>query len=91
VGPCTVVDGPWGVALNSPNLYVSNFGTDQVLIFNVHTGEYKGALGNSEILDSPEVRFLLLALLWLSPVFQASCEFKFDVGWTKNHVSLERG
>ena len=52
--PCARLDGPWGMAVRSGQLYVSSFGTDQVLVFNASTGEYATAFGNSEELDCPE-------------------------------------
>ena len=52
--PCARLDGPWGMAVRGEQLFVSSFGTDQILVFNASTGEYATSFGNSEELDCPE-------------------------------------
>ena len=51
---CAVLNGPWGLAADSEGrLFVASFGSDQVLAFS-DEGEFLGAVGDSESLDSPE-------------------------------------
>jgi hypothetical protein len=38
--------GPWGLAQAGGLLYVSSFGSDQILVFNVISGEFIDALGD---------------------------------------------
>ena len=51
---CSIMDGPWGLAHRDGVLYVSSFGSDQIMLFDVATGEYLGAFGNEEELNCPE-------------------------------------
>lgn len=51
---CAILNGPWGLAADREGrIFVASFGSDQVLVFS-HEGEFLGALGDSESLDSPE-------------------------------------
>ena len=52
--PCSVLDGPWGLEHFNRKLFVSSFSSDQILVFNITTGEYISAFGNSVELNCPE-------------------------------------
>ena len=56
--PCAIMDGPWGLAhrevRNGGLLFVSSFGSDQILLFDSSSGDYIGAFGNEEQLNCPE-------------------------------------
>ena len=51
---CGILNGPWGLAYARGLLYVSSFGSDQVLVFEASSGRFLDALGDSDSLDSPE-------------------------------------
>ena len=51
---CGVINGPWGMAIYNNNIYISSFGSDQILIFNIHTKEFITSFGDSDHLDCPE-------------------------------------
>lgn len=54
---CGIVDGPWGMIIFNSTLYVSSFGSDQVLLFslsNHNFGKFIDSFGDSEFLDCPE-------------------------------------
>jgi len=54
---CGIVEGPWGMVAYNQSLYVTQFGSDQVLLFSLHThnfGWFIDAFGDSESLDCPE-------------------------------------
>ena len=51
---CAILNGPWGLAHAHGRLYVSSFGSDQILVFEVSTGRFLDALGDPSVLDSPE-------------------------------------
>ena len=51
---CAILDGPWGLASKGGFLFVSSFGTDQILVFNTSTGKYVSTFGDSTSLDCPE-------------------------------------
>ena len=52
--PCALLDGPWGLAQLGNELFVASFSTDQILVFDINTGEYLTVFGNEEELNSPE-------------------------------------
>ena len=52
--PCATLDGPWGLAERRGRLYVANFGTDHVLVFNVTDRAFVAAFGGSTVLNCPE-------------------------------------
>lgn len=51
---CGILDGPWGMAITNDKFYVTSFGSDQVLVFTVSTGEFIDAFGDADTLDCPE-------------------------------------
>ena len=54
---CGIVEGPWGMVAHNHTLYVTQFGSDQVLLFSLHShnfGWFIDAFGDSESLDCPE-------------------------------------
>ena len=52
---CAILNGPWGLAADrSGRLFVSSFGSDQILVFDDQSGEFLDSLGDSTSLDSPE-------------------------------------
>ncbi len=50
---CGVVDSPWGLLASAGRVFVSSFGSDQVLVFS-EAGAYIGHMGSSAILDCPQ-------------------------------------
>jgi len=46
--------GPWGLAHANGRLFVSSFGSDQILVFESATGRFLDALGDPSVIDSPE-------------------------------------
>lgn len=51
---CAILNGPWGLAHSMGHLFVSSFGSDQVLVFEASSGRFLDAFGDSGSLDSPE-------------------------------------
>ena len=54
---CGIVDGPTGMLTHDQTLYVSSFGSDQILMFSLQNhnfGSFIDAFGDSEYLDCPE-------------------------------------
>ena len=51
---CAILDGAWGLASYRSTLFVSSFGSDQVLAFDRKTRAFLYALGGGGSLDSPE-------------------------------------
>jgi len=52
--PCAVLDGPWGMAARRGQLFVSSFGTDHVMVFDLASRAFVAAFGGSTVLDCPE-------------------------------------
>ena len=50
---CGVVDSPWGLLHEGGRVFVSSFGSDQVLVFST-AGAYLGHMGSSTVLDCPQ-------------------------------------
>lgn len=51
---CGTVDGPWGLTAYNSTLFVSSFGSDQILVFSMPDSRFIHAFGNSDTLDCPE-------------------------------------
>lgn len=54
---CGIVDGPWGMRAFNDSLYVSSFGSDQILVFSLkgnNFGWFIDSFGDSDHLDCPE-------------------------------------
>jgi len=51
---CAILNGPWGLAHTMGRLFVSSFGSDQILVFEASSGRFIDAFGDSGSLDSPE-------------------------------------
>ena len=51
---CGTIDGPWGLTAFNNSLYISSFGSDQILIFSILNGKFIHAFGDSDTLDCPE-------------------------------------
>lgn len=54
---CGIVEGPWGITSYNETLYVTQFGSDQVLVFSLcahNFGWFIDSFGDSEYLDCPE-------------------------------------
>lgn len=60
------LDGPWGLVLEGGTLYVASFATDEILRFNVSSGDFLGRFGNEVELNCPEVRTMINLLLALN-------------------------
>ena len=53
-GSCGIVDGPWGLAVYNNSLFVSSFGSDQILVYSIFNRRLLAVFGDSEHLDCPE-------------------------------------
>jgi|EP00945_MAST-04E_sp_MAST-4E-sp1_P000187 hypothetical protein len=51
---CSILSGPWGLQQLGQELFVASFSTDQILVFDIDSGEFQAAFGNEEELNSPE-------------------------------------
>jgi hypothetical protein len=51
---CGIVDGPWGLATYNNSVYVSSFGSDQILQFSLADGTFMDAFGDADYIDCPE-------------------------------------
>ena len=54
---CGIVEGPWGMTTYNETLYVSQFGSDQILMFSLQRhnfGWFVDSFGDSDHLDCPE-------------------------------------
>lgn len=51
---CAILNGPWGLAHSNGHLFVSSFGSDQIMVFEASSGRFLDAFGDSGSLDSPE-------------------------------------
>ena len=54
---CGIVEGPWGMTTYNETLYVSQFGSDQILLFSLQRhnfGWFIDSFGDSDHLDCPE-------------------------------------
>ena len=52
---CAILDGPFGMEFDGRSkFYVSSFGSDQILVFNLTSNKFIGAMGDSSSLNCPE-------------------------------------
>ena len=54
---CGIVEGPWGMTTYNETLYVSQFGSDQILLFSLQRhnfGWFIDSFGDADHLDCPE-------------------------------------
>ena len=51
---CGFLDGPWGIAYRKNLIFISSFGSDQILMFHATTARFHGAFGDSSTLNCPQ-------------------------------------